>query len=173
MHGAGWNNACKKKFQHKILPNNYFFRLKIMCLWTSYKKKKKNGKNIFFVSLKSTKKGIGSGSWAGSGSISQRHTPGIQIRIRTKMSRIPNTEIKSLFFWVIRLNFQQITEDGNKYRDWDHIQCLKQHLDMKYDEGNRRYRCLLSFDMIYPGTQGQWLFQESFFTWAGTEPCFW
>ncbi len=38
-----------------------------MCLWVSYKKK--YGKNYFFASLKSLKKGVGSGS----GFISQRY----------------------------------------------------------------------------------------------------
>ncbi len=44
--------------------------------------------------------------------------------------------IQSLFLWVTRFNFQQSTEDGNKYRDWNHIQWLKRHLVMK---GNCRY----------------------------------
>jgi hypothetical protein len=41
------------------------------------------------------KKGVGSGfgSGTGSGSLSQRRDPGI--RIRTKMSRIPNTDINT------------------------------------------------------------------------------
>jgi hypothetical protein len=65
----------------------------MMCLLASYKKKNMK-KLIFFASLKSMKKEVGSGvgSVAGSrhGSGSIRGTnPGI--RIRTKMSRIPNT----------------------------------------------------------------------------------
>ncbi len=53
----------------------------MMYHWASYEKK--------FASLKSMKKGVGSGSEAGS--ISQRYGSGDRIRIRTKMSRIPNT----------------------------------------------------------------------------------
>ncbi len=55
-----------------------------MCRRESYKKKfQKYEKIIFFASLKSLKKVVGSriGSGAGFGSM----------RIRTKMSRIPNT----------------------------------------------------------------------------------
>jgi hypothetical protein len=46
-----------------------FLRLKMMCLWVSYKKK--NVKRIF-ASLKTLKKGVGSGVGSVSGSISQR-----------------------------------------------------------------------------------------------------
>jgi hypothetical protein len=46
-------------------------------------------RNNFFASLKSLKKGVGSGVGSGSGSVSQRY-----VRIRTKMSRIPNTDHK-------------------------------------------------------------------------------
>ncbi len=65
------------KFKHQILAKMYFLRQKIMCLRVIYKKKYET----FFASLKSLKKGIGSGS------ISQRYG------IRTKMSRIPNTGV--------------------------------------------------------------------------------
>ncbi len=45
-----------------------------------------------FVSLKSLKKGVGSGVGSGSISILVRGTdPGIRMRIRTKISRIPPT----------------------------------------------------------------------------------
>ncbi len=88
MCGADWNNTCKIKFWHKILAKNVIFRLKIMCLWASYKEKYEE-KNICFASLKSVKKGVGSGVGSGAGSISQRYESGI--RIRTKMSCIPNT----------------------------------------------------------------------------------
>ncbi len=50
---------------------------------------KKN--NNFFASLKSLKKGVGSG--VGSGSISLRYRTDPRIRMRIKMSRIPNTDI--------------------------------------------------------------------------------
>jgi hypothetical protein len=43
----------------------------MMCLWASYKKKYEE---FFFVSLKSMKKGVGSG--VGSGSVSQRYGSG-------------------------------------------------------------------------------------------------
>ncbi len=52
-----------------------------MCMRVSYKRKKYENK--FFASLKSLKKGVGSGF----GPISQS----MGIRIRTKMSWIPNT----------------------------------------------------------------------------------
>jgi hypothetical protein len=45
-----------------------FLRLKIMCLWVSYKKE--IWKKRTFPSLKSLKKGGGSGVGSGSGSIS-------------------------------------------------------------------------------------------------------
>jgi hypothetical protein len=67
-----------------------------MCLRVSYNYKKK----LFFASLKSLKKGVGSGvgsgvrsgSGAGFGSLVRDTDP--RIRIRTKMSRIPNTTRK-------------------------------------------------------------------------------
>ncbi len=43
--------------------------MKIMCLWASYEKNYEK-KNIFFASIKSLKKGVGSGS------ISQRYGSG-------------------------------------------------------------------------------------------------
>jgi hypothetical protein len=52
-------------------------------LGVSYKKK--IGKNNFLASLKSLKKGVGS--------ISQKYGSGDPDRIRTKMSRIPNTGV--------------------------------------------------------------------------------
>ncbi len=54
----------------RILPF-YHKKLKIMCLWVSYKKK--ICKNKFFASLNSLKKGAGSGVGSGSGSISKRY----------------------------------------------------------------------------------------------------
>jgi hypothetical protein len=44
-----------------------------MCLQVSNKKKKIMEKNYFFASLKSLKKGVGSGVGSGSGFISQRY----------------------------------------------------------------------------------------------------
>ncbi len=61
-----------------------------MCMRVSNKKNMNKKK---FVSLKSLKKGVGSGS------ISQRY--GSLDPIHTKMSRIPNTVLKSvLYFWL-------------------------------------------------------------------------
>jgi hypothetical protein len=54
-----------------------FLRLKMMCLWASYKKKfKKYEKKFFLASLKLMKKGVGSGVGSGSRSISQRYGSG-------------------------------------------------------------------------------------------------
>jgi hypothetical protein len=55
----------------------------MMYLWVSYKKKICK-KNYFFTSFKSSKKGVGDPLAIGT-------EPGI--RIRTKMSRIPNTGV--------------------------------------------------------------------------------
>jgi hypothetical protein len=57
-----------------------------MCLWARYKKKYEI-KIIFFASLKSLNKGVG--SRVGSGSISQRYRtdPGIRIRIKMALLR--------------------------------------------------------------------------------------
>jgi hypothetical protein len=61
-----------------------------MCLWVSYRKKYE--KNIFFASLKSLKKGVRSGVGSPDPDRLVRGSdPGIRIRIRTKMSQIPNT----------------------------------------------------------------------------------
>ncbi len=59
-------------FNTKFCQKIYFLRLKIMCVWVSYKKKKYGGKIYFFVIVKSQKRGVGSGVGSGSGSISQR-----------------------------------------------------------------------------------------------------
>ncbi len=79
-------SRLKDWLQNKILTQNLgkkikFLRLTIMCLPVIYKKKIR--KKLFFASLKSLKKAVG--SWIGSGSISQR------CRIHTKMSGNPNT----------------------------------------------------------------------------------
>ncbi len=58
-----------------------------MCLRVS--NKKNIWKKIFLASFKSLKKGVG--SWVGS--ISQRYDP--WVRVRTKISRIANTDFKS------------------------------------------------------------------------------
>ncbi len=39
MCWADWNNACKIKFKKKLLQKIKFFRLKMICLWASFKKK--------------------------------------------------------------------------------------------------------------------------------------
>ncbi len=84
IQGADWNNACKIKLKKFFRSKYIFLRLKIMCLRVSCK-------FFFFVSLKSLKKGVGSGV----GSVPSARIPGtdprIQIWNRTKMSRIPNT----------------------------------------------------------------------------------
>jgi hypothetical protein len=71
----------------------------IMCLRTSYKKKME--KHFFFPSFKSLKKGVGSGVGSGAGSI------GTDPGIRTKMSRIPNTVLKTALIWTHRAFFRQ------------------------------------------------------------------
>ncbi len=67
----GAKQCCKIKFEHNILAKK-FIKLKIMCLWVSYKKNMKK-KKILFASLKSLKKGVRSGVGSGSRSISQRY----------------------------------------------------------------------------------------------------
>jgi hypothetical protein len=64
-----------------------------MYLWVSYEEKNGKNSNLLGKSLKSLKKVVGSGVGFGSGSISKRYGSGDpdSIRIRTKMSRIPNT----------------------------------------------------------------------------------
>ncbi len=62
-----------------------------MCPRESYKKKKFKKYKQFFASLKSLKKGVGFGS------VSQRGGLDPRIRIRTKMSQIPNTGLGNLF----------------------------------------------------------------------------
>jgi hypothetical protein len=57
----------------------------MMWMWVSYKKNIK--KYLFFISLKSLKKGVGSGP---DPDPLVRGTD-LEIRIRTNMSRIPNT----------------------------------------------------------------------------------
>jgi hypothetical protein len=67
----------------------------MMCLWASYKKEKK----IFFVaSLKSMKKE------SDPDRLVRGADPGI--RIRTKMSRIPNTEV---FYLEQKIRFQLVS----------------------------------------------------------------
>jgi hypothetical protein len=61
----------------------------MMCLWESYKKKYEE-KNFFLATLKSMKKGVGSGD---PDPLVRGTDPGIRIRIRTKMSRILNTNL--------------------------------------------------------------------------------
>jgi hypothetical protein len=64
-----------------------------MCLRVNYIEKYE----IFFASLKSLKNGVGSAAVSRSGSISQRYgTADMKIRIRTKMSQIPNTTEEKL-----------------------------------------------------------------------------
>jgi hypothetical protein len=60
-----------------------------MCLWENYMKKYE--KLYFFASLKSIKKGFGSNVRSGSGAGSTTQ----EVRIRTKMSRVPNTTVRS------------------------------------------------------------------------------
>ncbi len=64
-----------------------------MCLRVSYKKKIYK-KNIFFASLKSLKKGVRSGVGFGVGFGLDPLVRGRDSRIRTNMSRIPNTALK-------------------------------------------------------------------------------
>jgi hypothetical protein len=84
----------KIEFEHKILAKIKFFRLKMTYLWVSY---------ILFTSLKSFKKGSGSGSPLARGTVSE-------IRIRTKMSRIPNIGKKLQLLKFLRENI------GNYFR---------------------------------------------------------
>ncbi len=62
-------DACKIKLIKKFLQKIKFFRLKIMRLWASYKKKMKEIFFFFFTSLKlkSMKKRVGSGVGSGAG----------------------------------------------------------------------------------------------------------
>jgi hypothetical protein len=63
-----------------------------MCFWVSYMKKYEEKK---FTSLKSLKKGVGSGS------IRQSYgsrDPDPRIWVRPRMSRIPNTGLKNKFY---------------------------------------------------------------------------
>jgi hypothetical protein len=69
------------KFWQKVK----FLRLKITCLWVSYKEKY-GKKLILFATVKSLKKGIGSGVDPDP----LVRGADTRIRIRTKMSRIPN-----------------------------------------------------------------------------------
>jgi hypothetical protein len=64
---------AKYHFNTKFKQKIKFFRLKMMCMWASYKKKSEE-KICFLASLKSMKKGVGSG--VGSGSISQWYGSG-------------------------------------------------------------------------------------------------
>jgi hypothetical protein len=66
-----------------------------MCLRVSYKKK--IWEKFFLASLKSLKKGVGSG--VASGSISQRSGSGSAL----KMSRIPNTSVKYSHFREVKV----------------------------------------------------------------------
>ncbi len=64
---------AKQDFNKKFLGKIKFLRLKIMCLWLSYKQKKCVENNFVFASLKSLKKEVGSRIGPGSGFISQRY----------------------------------------------------------------------------------------------------
>ncbi len=80
MRWADWNNACKN-CSKKIK----FLRLKIMCLWVSYKKKIKTWRE----DSDPDPLVIGTDP---------------EIRIRTKMSRIPNTVLSNWSFRQLKLN---------------------------------------------------------------------
>jgi hypothetical protein len=64
-----------------------------MCLRVSYKKKYEKKTNNFVASVKSLKKGVGSGVRSRSGSINQRY--GFADPDLIKMSQIPNTAFKA------------------------------------------------------------------------------
>ncbi len=78
LTSQNFNTKCQQKIK--------FLRLKIMYLWVSYKKK-----YDFFIlkSLKSQRKQLDPDSEPDQ--VARGTDPGIWIRIRTKMSRIPNT----------------------------------------------------------------------------------
>ena len=65
----------------------------MMCLWAGYKEKYE--KKIFPASLKSMKKGIGSGVGSESDPLVRGTDPGN--RIYTKMSWIPNPTLRSIY----------------------------------------------------------------------------
>ncbi len=73
-----------------------------MCLQVSYKKKVLMTKHIFFASLKSLKKGDGSG-------VSQRY--------RSKMSRIPNTRKRTQSVRQITVVRSKLESDLSKTHD--------------------------------------------------------
>jgi hypothetical protein len=83
----GLKNACKINFNTLLKQKIKFLRLKILSLRVSYKEK--NGIFVCCI-LKVADKGVGSGT------ILQRYDP----RIRTKMSRIPNTGRLNIQFKV-------------------------------------------------------------------------
>jgi hypothetical protein len=75
---------AKENFNTKFIKKTRFLRMKIMCLWASYKKKIE--KKEFFPSLKSLKKEVVSG-----------------VRPRSKMSRNPNTDAILRLFKVCEI----------------------------------------------------------------------